>query len=557
MAFLVLTTLYFGLSLLGSPDAYLSTDVGGKTAALAAMIDRGDWSTDLGYWAEASDPDGSVYPFVHTTLTETGWWVNTTSLPMVLAARPLWAIGGPQLALLIPMMAAAGAAVVAGRIQMRIDPVSGRSAVWVVGLTTPVVVYALDFWEHTVGVLFMGLGVLLVIDTVQYAADPEETGVPGRTRRQVALALGAGLAFGFAATMRQEAMIYGFVAGLVLTFELVVRHHRRTPSGLGRRLLPSVAMAGGAIAMLLANAVVETLLYGSVFRSSRSVDAGAVAGTAFSERVDAAFTTTLSPINAVHPIATFFGIVIAAGLVWLTLAIRQGSDARLPAMVLFAMGMILALRVLRFGPSFVPGIVPTAPLVVLGAGLGWVTRTQRLVLVMALGPLPLVYLTQYAAGAVPQWGGRYMLVTGLLLVVLACVELPRIHQNAFRALVVAGVLVTASGVWFTADRTNSLAADFDLIDTVADGDVVVWFDPVRAREAGPAIIDQRWLSTVGDAEREMVLSVLDDESIDRFVYVDPIDDQQVTFEGFRAVSEVGQWELSPILQQRLTIFERT
>ena len=154
-AFFVLMVIYFALSLTGSPDAYLSSDVGGKTAALEAMVERGDWSTDLGYWAEGSDPDGVVFPFANTTKTENGKWVNTTSLPMVLAARPLWALGGAQLALLIPMAAAAGSAVVAGRLQQRLDP-SGRSdAMWIVGLATPVAVYALDFWEHSLGLFLM------------------------------------------------------------------------------------------------------------------------------------------------------------------------------------------------------------------------------------------------------------------------------------------------------------------------------------------------------------------------------------------------------------------
>ncbi len=53
-----------------------------------------------------------------------------------------------------------------------------------------------------------------------------------------------------------------------------------------------------------------------------------------------------------------------------------------------------------------------------------------------------------------------------------------------------------------------------------------------------------------------MLSILAAESIDRFVYVDQVDAEVVDFEGFEAVSEVGEWELSPILQQRLTIFAR-
>jgi hypothetical protein len=285
---------------------------------------------------------------------------------------------------------------------------------------------------------------------------------------------------------------------------------------------------------------------------------GAVAGatSGFGDRVNAAFTTTLSPVNAVHPIATFFGCLILAGLVWLMVTIRSGGAVRLPATLLVATAAVLALRVIRFGPTFVPGMVPTAPLVVAGVFLGTRTRQHRILAGIALGALPLIFLTQYPAGAVPQWGGRYMLLTGFLLVVVACAELPRVHLGAFRGLLLTGVLVTASGVWFNAVRTTSLVEDFAVIEAVADGDVVVWYDNVKAREAGPVIVDHRWLSTVGDAQRSTVLSILEAETVDRFVYVDQIGADVVDFEGFGAVSEIGEWELSPILQLRLTIYER-
>ncbi len=545
-AFVVLSVLYFGLSLFGSPDAYLSTDTGGKTGALAAMIERGDWSTDLGYWAEQSDPEGLAFPFAHTNRTENGWWVNTTSLPMVLAARPLWAAGGAQLALLIPIMAAAGAAVVAGRIQRHLDPELGTAAMWVVGLSTPLAVYALDFWEHSLGVFLMALGVLGVLTSFQVSA----RFVPA------VYAMGAGLAFGFAATMRQEALVYGFVAGVVLTVGQLGGRPRKLGTLVSGAIVPSVAMAFGALSVLYANDLAETWFYGASIRSGRSVGTVAGAASGVGDRLNAAFTISLSPVNAVHPIATFFGLLILVGLVWLMFTIRSGGAVRLPATLLIATAAILALRIVRFGPTFVPGMVPTAPLVIAGAALGTRSRQHRIVAGIALGALPLIFLTQYPAGAVPQWGGRYVLLTGFLLVTIACAELPRLHLAAFRGLLVAGVLVTASGVWFNAIRTTSLVDDFELIETVADGSVVVWYDPVKAREAGPEIVEHRWLSTVGDAERPIVLSILASESIDRFVYVDRIDAEVVDFEGFEAVSEVGEWELSPILQQRLTIFAR-
>ena len=119
-------------------------------------------------------------------------------------ARSGWP-AAPRLALLIPIMAAAGAAVVAGRIQRHLDPERGTVATWVVGLSTPLAVYALDFWEHSLGVFLMALGVLGVLNT----------GNGSKRFPPTVYSLGAGLAFGFAATMRQEALVYGFVAGVV------------------------------------------------------------------------------------------------------------------------------------------------------------------------------------------------------------------------------------------------------------------------------------------------------------------------------------------------------
>ena len=77
-----------------------------------------------------------------------------------------------------------------------------------------------------------------------------------------------------------------------------------------------------------------------------------------------------------------------------------------------------------------------------------------------------------------------------------------------------------------------------------------------AREAGPEMLEQRWLSSVGDRERISVLDVLDDEDVDRFVYVDRAGADEPSFEGFAASSDVGAWELSRILNQRLTVFVR-
>ncbi len=541
-----LFVLYVALSFALSPHGYLITDVGGKTAALAGMVERGDWSTDLGYWAENSDPTGDVFPYAHTWMTENGWWVNTTSLPMVLGARPLWAAGGAPLVLVVPMLCAVGAALVAGRIQAYLDGSDGLVAALVVGTASPLVIYALEFWEHAPGLFLMGLGSLSVLK----AADG--LGV----RHGVA----AGLWFGLAATMRQEALVYGFGAGLVLTTLLLIGARRAGHNRLRHQastLAPAAGMVGAALGTLVLSTIAEAWYYGGAVRAGRSAQtASAAAGfDGSADRLAAAFLTTMSPINGNGPLVYALGAILLAGSLWLALAAEQGKDIGPPAIALSIIGMLFALRFIRLGPDFIPGMVPATSLAVVGAVFGLRRNELRRTAGLALVPLPIVLLTQYVGGAGVQWGGRYLLLTGYLLTIVACVALASRHRRLLYGLVAVGLLVTAGGVWFASNRTRAVAGDMARVADFADGDVVVWFDPVIAREGGPAIIEQRWLTTWADARTPAVLEVLAQERIDRFVYVDRNGRERPVFEAFVAATGTGAEQLE-FFDQRLTVFER-
>lgn len=537
-----LLAVYWVLSLALSPEGYLSTDVGGKTASLAAMEARGDWSTDLGYWAAETDPNGDVFPYAHTSNTEEGWWVNTSSLPMVMLARPLWMLGGGQLVLLLPMLSAVGAALIAGRLQSRLDGSSGVVATLLVGLATPLTVYALDFWEHTPGVFFMALGGWAALIAVE--------------RSTVRHALLAGAGFALAATMRQEALVYGFGAGLVLCGAFVQKL-RRGDVTVGRAITTCGAMAFSAVGVLAASVVGEILYYGETLRSGRSAEAATATTSGVGERVSAGLVTALSPINAIHPLSYVLGSVLLAGLLWLAVSAERGDDLRRPAIVSVIVSLVMLLRVARFGPTFIPGLIPTTVFAAAGAWFGLRRPSYRLMAALALVPVPIVFFTQYAAGAVPQWGGRYLLFTGYLLTILGCTALVKIHKELFWTLVAAGVAVTATGVWFASIRTNLIEEDFDLIEAVSDGEVVVWYDPVIAREGGVNVIGQRWLTTFGNGQTDLVLEVLDVNDVDRFVFIDTAGAEAPAFDGFEPASEIGEWETSWIISQRLTVFERS
>src|SRR3546814_12247060 len=92
-----------------SPGGYLGTDTGAKVATLEVMDQRGSAKPQLGYWAEQWDPDGSLHPIYDSDPID-GEWVHVTTLQMLELARPLYALGGYRLTLLLPMAGAVGAA---------------------------------------------------------------------------------------------------------------------------------------------------------------------------------------------------------------------------------------------------------------------------------------------------------------------------------------------------------------------------------------------------------------------------------------------------------------
>ena len=220
----IVLCVYVALNVLTASGAHLLTDVGGKAASLEAMQQRGDWNPDIGYWYADVDPTGRFFPLDKTTQTANGGWVNTTSLTMVLMMKPLYDLGGPTLAVLIPILGALGAALSAGALERRLSVgASGKWSFLLVGLSSSVIVYSTDLWEHTLALAAIGFASVKTIDAIQ-------------GRAPIVSALLAGLGYGFAATMRQEALVYGFVAGLVLV-ALVTRR-----SGIARSIASGLAM---------------------------------------------------------------------------------------------------------------------------------------------------------------------------------------------------------------------------------------------------------------------------------------------------------------------------
>jgi hypothetical protein len=513
---LVLLVLYGALSLLNDPHGYLGTDTGGKVASLERMADEGTFDPDIGYWAEEWDPDGTYHPLYYTYHLGDRW-VNLTTLPVVLAARPLYAVGGYRLALLLPMLGAVAVAWAGGALVRRLGG-SETLAFWVIGLATPVAVYALDFWEHSIGLAFIAWGVVVAFDAFD---DP-------RWWR----GLLAGGLFGLAATTRTEAIVYGaFTLGAVCVLTL---WRRRDRAGFLAALWFGGAAAIGAVIPVVGNLLLEIAVLGEPLRSTRAGGAADSAGGRLSLRIEEAITTTVN----LHPsMETRFYLLGIASAALLAVLVRMAADParRRVAMVVAALVGVIYLVRFSDGLGFVPGMLAATPLAVVGLVAGWERVEARRIWLLALLPLPAVWLFQFTGGAAPQWGGRYVLTSGFLLACLGLARLATEPQWLRNFVIVLSALVTAFGIGWLSDRSHDIAESGRWFADRPEP-VMVTTIAHQAREYGAYYDEMTWLTAPFVEDRPGAIEVLRDAGVDEFGYIE-LDKQEPPpeFDGYELV----------------------
>ncbi len=511
VASVVLLAVYVGLSSLNDPAGYLGTDTGGKVATLEVMSEQGTVDPDLGYWAERWDPDGNLHPLFYTSQFGDRW-VNVTTLPAVLVAAPLYGVGGYRMALLVPMAGAIAAALAAAALARRLrpdDPSGPMTTFWLIGLASPLAVYALDFWEHTLGVALLGWAAVALVDV--------------RTRRGGwRTALLAGVLVGIAGTMRTEALAYGAVATAV-TCGLLVWPDRRVATAVRTGAMALI----GLILPLVANDLLERAIVGQSMRSGRATGtvgnavSGSTGGQAVPSRVVEALVTGLG----IHPSLDWLAIIGGvAGVGLLTWTVVRGqTDARAAIIGLVATGLLYLTR-FTDGLGFVPGLVPATPLAVAGLVLG--SRrgpVARQLIITAMVALPVVWATQFRGGAVPQWAGRYILVSGFLLAVVGVSTLSAMPRRLAGGLVVLSVAVTAFGVAWLSVRSAEVAESGAAL-AARDEPVLVSDVAHLFRETGAWYGDTRQLTAVGPGSLDRAADVVERAGFDEFALVQAADD---------------------------------
>ncbi len=498
---LVLLAAYGLVSMLLDPAGHLSTDVGGKTISVAAMVDGGDWDPDIGYWFEEHDPTGRHHPFSFTSNTSNGTWINSTSLTMLHAARPLWALGGPRLALLIPMLGSVTAALMAGALHRRLDPTSsGALSTWVVGLASPATIYALDFWEHSWGLALMVAGMLGVHDSLDQT-------------RPWSGPIVAGLAYGLAATMRQEALVYGFVAGIVLVSVLAPRREISAAAGRG------LAMLAATVVPLAAHTAAEVAQLGGIARLDRGSGTISESGTAPVDRLLSAIATTVIPRASWATVVLVMAVALVSTATVVAVALVRDADVERPALTMGAVWFVFGVLFVFTGPGFVPGLAIAAPAAVFGL-VGGLHQSRWLILGLGVAPLPLVLATAFPSGALPQWGGRYLLPTGLVLTVLGLSWLSSRSRSITVLVVACAVGVTGVGVWNTVERTNAIGEVAATIEErTSPDDIVVWHNSSRARELGELALERKWLSAGPRDDQAALAELLAQHDVERLVWI--------------------------------------
>jgi hypothetical protein len=521
-AVLVVLACYALLSLAMDPSGSLGTDTGGKVATLEVMGERGTLDVDVGYWAAARDPEADLHGLYHTARIGDRY-VNVTTLPMVVAARPLHELGGYRLALALPMAGSLGAAWGARALARRAARGGegegapwwgdGWAAFWVVALASPLTVYALDLWEHSIGVAMSVAAVVVLVDVA--ASDRP----PGR-------AVLAGLLLGGAASMRTEAVVYAVACVGVAVVVLAVAGPRGRRSAV---VAGATAVAGFLAAVGLAT-LVEVAMLGEPLRTGRATSAAGSGARDLGDRSAEAVITTAAFLaegaDGRLPLYLGFAVALVAAV---ALASRPGRSrwALLPA------GVVAAAYAWAFadGPRWVPGFLAAAPFAGAGLVLAWSRPRARLAAAMALAALPLVWAFQYSGGAVPQWGGRYVLTTATVLVAVGVARAPALVPWARWALVGASVAVTAVGLVWLAERSHEVARSGREVaarpEPVVVSGVEFWL-----RELGPHYPGSRWL-TVEDGEEGAAAALLAAEDVDRFAFLDFARVRLPDFPGYR------------------------
>ncbi len=186
---------------------FATGDGGVKLWQVQGIARTGDLNAPLEYFGAAYDVDRKYAPFVQPwAYWRDGEFYTEYTSPFIWASVPLYIWLGHEGLMVLPWASGMSLVLLAAWLAWRVLPNRWAALVpLLIGFSSPLPAYALEFWEHTPGTALMALTLVALVKAT-------------RSARPALWWIVAGAAAGFGMTMRAEVYVYpvALVAGLVL-----------------------------------------------------------------------------------------------------------------------------------------------------------------------------------------------------------------------------------------------------------------------------------------------------------------------------------------------------
>ena len=467
----------------------------------AAIVQATSLSEGRGWFVEHPvpevDPEGVNYPLELSEHGPKGWVPYGKHPFYALLLAGAHGLGGVPAMVLLSLTGTVVTAGLAGALARRLDPALVRPAIWVTGLSSPLLFDGYLVIAHTLGAALAAAAILAAIVAIE--------------RRSLPWALAVLPALVGCVLLRNEGL---FMAVALAVVAAAVALRRRDGRAAATVVALGALLAGGG-AHLLDRLWTARVVGGGAVVGSAAPAAGESLGLV-EGRVQGLVVTWLTPSyggRSLTGLALF--TMLGAITVGAATARRRPTEGRLIMGSAVVAGAAAVLALLAGPGNVVPGLLLAFPL--LAVGLLLITRRMlRSTSALLAGGVPLLFAlavlaTQYAKGGGGEWGGRYFALAIPVVVPVILLALreqqnrvaPHVARVAVAGLVVCSVALSTMGVAAlrSSHRMNArLVAAADRAGRAVDAEmpVMVTTEGSMPRFAWSTFDRQRWLLTEPD-----------------------------------------------------------
>lgn len=444
----------------------------GLYTAQADALSAGSWIRERA--APRLDKDGRWTALSNSTI------VGNAEIPYArrpfypILITPFWAVGGLTGVLISSILGTWMAATFGGLITRMIRPKSSIMALWLIGMCTPLFLYAYLAVGHS---LVAGFAAVTVWTSLTCLRLPD---VSSRRRTTAWIAL-ASLSVVPLTLVRTEGAIVAICLGAATIISSVSRSRRRIRVR-PRSAFLAAALAGTAIVVYFINTIwahtITRLQQGDLDVNARHPD---VMSSIWSELFKPWFGDARSASTA--------GVLVLVVAILAPVALRVLPRFRLLGLGILSMGAVAAISRAAEVPDLISGLLPAAPWLVVGMlslrRRDLVSVESRVLALASVGACAAILITSYGGGGAAEWGGRFFHVLLPIVGPLAAVglasmseSLPRLDRKVFTgavAVMAIGMSVAAGRALHALHDDTALLSDIVMeAATITDSKVVAY-----------------------------------------------------------------------------------